>query len=80
MADRAHLDCLDGGGHYWLPQVPGERNTCRECGYRGLVFEPMGAAARLDLTPLDPSVPTEPTLPFPAGWVWRGPGDNYPSV
>lgn len=28
--------CRDG--HTWLPQVPGERNTCRFCGYQGVVF------------------------------------------
>ncbi|AKL88394.1 hypothetical protein BH789_gp113 [Gordonia phage GMA6] len=34
-----HLQCLGDGGHHWEPQVPGERNTCRNCGYKGLVFE-----------------------------------------
>ena len=32
-------ECLESGGHYWKPQVPGQRNECGRCGYLGLTFE-----------------------------------------
>ena len=37
--------CRDNGGHDWEPQVPGQRNTCANCGYQGDIFEPELAGA-----------------------------------
>lgn len=31
--------CQDKGGHFWRAQVPGEPNTCIECGYEGVIYE-----------------------------------------
>lgn len=31
--------CRNKGGHFWRAQVPGEPNTCIECGYEGVIYE-----------------------------------------
>lgn len=46
--------CRSVGGHHWKAPVPGRRNECAECGYRGLVFEP-----HYDPTPRSDDAPTQ---------------------
>ena len=31
--------CLDDGGHYWLPVIPGERNVCEHCAFVGYTYK-----------------------------------------
>lgn len=39
MDDMTPEQCRATGGHHWLPQRPGHRNTCERCGYQGLVYD-----------------------------------------
>ncbi|XAO35512.1 hypothetical protein SEA_MORGANA_78 [Gordonia phage Morgana] len=46
--------CRADGGHHWKAPVPGRRNECVECGYRGLIFEPY-----YEPTPRSDDAPTQ---------------------